>query len=158
MNVSSIAGRMAVPFFSTSHASKSALEGYSLGLRAELASSGIDVVSVQPGPFTTELFGRGPGPADEDGRAETYPSAVPEARARMDEAFDELFADESLSTDPQDVCDAMVDIANMAPGTRPFRVVVGVDFGVQERNDADAPRDAGVLEAMGLTDFATIKP
>ena len=76
INVSSIAGRMSLPFFTIYHASKWALEGYSLGLRSELASSGIDVVSLQPGPFTTELFGRGPAPADVDGRSETYPASV----------------------------------------------------------------------------------
>jgi len=156
INVSSIAGRMALPFFSVYHASKWALEGYSLGLRSELASSGVDVVSVQPGPFTTELFGQGPGPADVDGRAATYPAAVPEARAGMDAAFDEIFEDPEVPTDPQDVCDRMVELVNMAPGTRPFRAVVGVDFGVRARNDADAPADAGVLEAIGLTGFATL--
>lgn len=157
INVSSIAGRMAVPFFTIYHASKWALEGYSLGLRSELASSGVDVVSVQPGPFTTELFGQGPAPADEDGRAETYPASVPQARAEMDTAFEGIFADPEVPTDPQMVCDRMVELVNMAPGTRPFRSVVGVDFGVRERNDADAPKDAGVLEAMGLTEFATLR-
>lgn len=157
INVSSIAGRMAVPFFTIYHASKWALEGYSLGLRSELASSGIDVVSVQPGPFTTELFGQGPAPADEDGRAETYPASVPQARAEMDTAFEGIFADPEVPTDPQMVCDRMVELVNMTPGTRPFRSVVGVDFGVRERNDADAPKDAGVLEAMGLTEFATLR-
>jgi NAD(P)-dependent dehydrogenase (short-subunit alcohol dehydrogenase family) len=157
INVSSIAGRMAVPFFTIYHASKWALEGYSLGLRSELASSGIDVVSVQPGPFTTELFGQGPAPADEDGRADTYPASVPQARAEMDTAFEGIFADPEVPTDPQMVCDRMVELVNMAPGTRPFRSVVGVDFGVRERNDADAPKDAGVLEAMGLTEFATLR-
>jgi NAD(P)-dependent dehydrogenase (short-subunit alcohol dehydrogenase family) len=157
INVSSIAGRMSLPFFSVYHASKWALEGYSLGLRSELASSGIDVVSVQPGPFTTELFGQGPGPADVDGRAATYPTAVAEARAGMDAAFDEIFSDPEVPTDPQDVCDRMVELVNMSPGARPFRTVVGVDFGVRARNDADAPADAGVLEAIGLTGFATLK-
>ncbi len=157
INVSSIAGRFAVPFFTIYHASKWALEGYSLGLRSELATSGVDVVSVQPGPFTTELFGQGPGPADEDGRAETYPASVPQARAEMDTAFEGIFADPEVPTDPQMVCDRMVELVNMAPGTRPFRSVVGVDFGVRERNDADAPQDAGVLEAMGLTEFATLR-
>jgi len=157
INVSSIAGRMAVPFFTVYHASKWALEGYSLGLRAELASSGVDVVSVQPGPFTTELFGQGPAPADDDGRAESYPASVPQARAEMDTAFEGIFADPDVPTDPQMVCDRMVELVNMAPGTRPFRSVVGVDFGVRERNDAVAPQDAGVLEAMGLTEFATLR-
>ncbi|MFQ5528909.1 MAG: SDR family oxidoreductase [Gemmatimonadota bacterium] len=157
VNVSSIAGRFAVPFFTIYHASKWALEGYSLGLRSEVASSGVDVVSVQPGPFTTELFGQGPAPADEDGRAATYPAAVPQARAEMDTAFEGIFADPEVPTDPQLVCDRLVELVDMAPGTRPFRSVVGVDFGVRDRNDADAPQDAGVLEAMGLTEFATLR-
>ncbi len=157
MNVSSIAGRFAIPFFSIYHASKWALEGYSLGLRAELASSGIDVVSVQPGPFTTELFGNGPAPADADGRAATYPISVPQARSTMDAAFEGLFEDAEAPTDPQEVCDRMVELVGMTPGTRPFRTVVGVDFGVRERNDSDIPQDAGVLEAIGLAEFATLK-
>ncbi|MDH3428351.1 MAG: SDR family NAD(P)-dependent oxidoreductase, partial [Gemmatimonadota bacterium] len=66
-------------------------------------------------------------------------------------------ADPDMPTDPQMVCDRMVELVNMAPGTRPFRSVVGVDFGVRERNDADAPMDAGVLDAMGLTEFATLR-
>ena len=157
INVSSVAGRMSLPFFTIYHASKWALEGYSLGLRSELTSSGIDVVSVQPGPFTTELFAQGPGPADVDGRTETYPVSVSQARAGMDTAFEGIFADPEVPTDPRDVCDRMVELVNMTPGARPFRAVVGVDFGVRERNDADAPQDAGVLEALGLTEFATLK-
>lgn len=156
INVSSIAGRISLPFFTIYHASKWALEGYSLGLRSELASSGIDVVSVQPGPFTTELFGQGPAPADVDGRATTYPASVSQARAEMDTAFEGIFADPEVPTDPQDVCDRMVELINMTPGKRPFRAVVGADFGVRMRNDADAPLDAGVLEALGLTEFATL--
>jgi len=75
----------------------------------------------------------------------------------MDTAFEGIFEDPDVPTDPKDVCNRMVELVNMAPGTRPFRAVVGVDFGVRERNDADAPADAGVLEALGLTEFATLK-
>jgi NAD(P)-dependent dehydrogenase (short-subunit alcohol dehydrogenase family) len=157
INVSSIAGHMSVPFFSVYHASKWALEGYSLGLRAELASSGVDVVSVEPGPFTTELFGQGPKPADEDRRAESYPAAAPKAWSEMDDAFQNLFDSPEVPTDPILVVDRMIELIDMKPGTRPFRSVVGEDFGVRARNEFIEPHDAGVLEAMGLTGFATLR-
>lgn len=157
INVSSIAGRMAVPFFSVYHASKWALEGYSLGLRAELASSGVDVVSVEPGPFTTELFGQGPKPADEEGRAATYPEAAPKAWSDMDAAFEGLFSSPDVPTEPILVVDRMIELIDMEPGTRPFRSVVGEDFGVRARNEFIEPHDNGVLEAMGLKEFATLR-
>lgn len=43
VNLSSIAGRLSAPFFGVYHASKWAVEGYSMALRGELASSGVDV-------------------------------------------------------------------------------------------------------------------
>lgn len=157
MNISSIAGRLAVPFNAIYHASKWGLEGYSLALRGELASSGIDVVVVEPGPFTTNLF---PGmrlPADAEARAATYPQAVHDTFAAMGGMFQQLFSSPDFPTDPQMVVDAMVELIGMPPGARPFRTVVGVDFGVRARNQADEPHDTAVLDAAGLTAFATLR-
>jgi NAD(P)-dependent dehydrogenase (short-subunit alcohol dehydrogenase family) len=158
MNVSSIAGRMSLPFFGVYHASKWALEGYSMALRSELASSGVDVVIVEPGPFTTELFPRSPKPADADGRAKTYPPIAQQSFDAMGASFDALFKDPAAPTSPKLVVDRMVELIAMKPGTRPFRSVVGLDFGVRERNAADEPLDAGLLEAMGLASFAKLAP
>jgi len=157
INLSSTAGRVSVPFFPVYHASKWGLEGYSLGLRAELASSGVDVVIVEPGPFGTELFPRSPRPADADGRAATYPDAVPEAFDNLQAAFDGIFADPEAPTDPELVVDAMIDLIDQEPGTRPPRTVVGVDFGVRERNEFSDARDAELLVAIQLTEFATLR-
>jgi NAD(P)-dependent dehydrogenase (short-subunit alcohol dehydrogenase family) len=60
INVSSVAGRFGAPFFGIYHASKWALEGYSMGLRREIACTGVDVVVVEPGPFATNLFPASP--------------------------------------------------------------------------------------------------
>jgi NAD(P)-dependent dehydrogenase (short-subunit alcohol dehydrogenase family) len=158
MNVSSTAGRVAVPFVGTYHASKWALEGYSQSLRGELASSGLDVVIVEPGPFTTALFPRSPQPEDIEDRSATYPAAVHEANAALGEAFEGLFADADTPTDPVVVVDAMAELIEMAPGTRPLRTCLGVDFGVRERNQAIEPFDSGVLDAIGMTAFATLAP
>lgn len=157
INISSIAGRLAAPFGAAYHASKWALEGYSLVLRAELASSGIDVVVVEPGPFSTDLFPRSPRPSDEEGRAATYPASVAEAEKTYQAAFDRIFADPDAPTDPSLVVDAIVELIDEAPGSRPFRTVVGVDMGVRERNALIAPHDAALLEGLGLSGWATLE-
>lgn len=157
MNVGSIAGRIAMPFFAVYHASKWAVEGLSQGMRDELASSGVDLCLVQPGPFGTELFPRAPQPADDEGRGATYPEALVDgAWNTMQSAFDGLFEDPEVNTDPMLVVDAMIDLIDMPAGSRPFRTVVGVDFGVRERNEFAAPRDAELLAAMGLAEVTTL--
>lgn len=157
INLSSIGGRISPPFGTIYQSTKWALEAYSLGLRAEVGSSGVDVISVQPGPFTTSLGMTMTTPADKEGRAETYPENTPDAMESMEGTFGRLFDDPNEPTDPQLVSDAIVDLVNMAPGTRPFRTVVGVGMGTRERNEADIPRDAAVLETFGLTEFAKLK-
>ena len=157
MNISSIAGRMSLPFFGVYHASKWALEGYSMALRRELASSGVDVVVVEPGPFTTALFPRSPHPADKDGRAATYPAVATQTFDGMGAAFEGMFNDPNTPTDPALVVDRMIELTQMQAGARPFRSVVGVDFGVRERNASVEPLETTLLQAMGLTDFATLK-
>ena len=80
---------MAVPFHALYHASKWAVEGYSLAQRRELASSGIDVVVVEPGPFTTSLFPTMRQPEDTEDRAATYPAAAHQAFQQMGAGFGE---------------------------------------------------------------------
>jgi hypothetical protein len=151
MNVSSTGGRTAVPFVGIYHASKWTVQGYSQALRGELASSGVDVVIIEPGPFATALLARSQQPEDAEGRSGTYPAAVREAYTGMGAAFDGLFADPAMPTDPAIVVDAMAELIEMAPGTRPLRTCLGVDFGVRDRNAAIEPFDAGLLDAMGMT-------
>jgi NAD(P)-dependent dehydrogenase (short-subunit alcohol dehydrogenase family) len=158
INLSSIAGRVSVPFFGVYHASKWALEGYSMSLRAELASSGVDVVVVEPGPFTTGLFPNSPRPEDADGRAQSYPAAAHHALATIGGAFEGLFQNPETPTDPAIVVDRIIELADMKPGTRPFRSVVGVDFGVRALNASTEAFDAAIIESLGLTSFATIGP
>ena len=58
VNVSSVAGRLAVPGMSAYSASKFALEGYSDALRSEVSRYGIDVALVEPGPVETRFRDR----------------------------------------------------------------------------------------------------
>jgi NAD(P)-dependent dehydrogenase (short-subunit alcohol dehydrogenase family) len=56
INVSSIAGRIAIPFGSVYSASKSAMEGMADALRLELEPFGIHTVSILPGPVTSSFM------------------------------------------------------------------------------------------------------
>jgi len=111
---------------------------------------------VEPGPFTTALFPTSPKPKDTDERAKTYPAVVHETFEALGKSFEELFQTDDGSVDPKMVVDRIVELVAMAPGSRPFRSVVGVDFGVGELNKICAPQEAAVLAAMQLTEFATL--
>jgi len=55
INVSSVAGRICVPFGGWYSASKHAIEALTDALRLELSAFGIEVVSVMPGPVETDF-------------------------------------------------------------------------------------------------------
>jgi NAD(P)-dependent dehydrogenase (short-subunit alcohol dehydrogenase family) len=56
INMSSISGRVAMPFFGPYAASKFALEALTDALRLELSPWGIEVVSIQPGAIATPIW------------------------------------------------------------------------------------------------------
>lgn len=58
INTTSIGGHVAFPFFSTYHATKWALEGWSESLSFELAAFGIIVKTIAPGGISTDFSGR----------------------------------------------------------------------------------------------------
>lgn len=76
VNVSSLAGRMAVPGLAAYITGKHALEGMSQSLAAEVAPHGIRVTVLEPGGYATrygsalaEVRGRMPAVYDQDGQA-----------------------------------------------------------------------------------------
>ncbi|MEM7691539.1 MAG: SDR family oxidoreductase [Pseudomonadota bacterium] len=56
INISSIAGRRAMPFLGPYATSKFGLEGYSEALRREMMLFGIDVIVIGPGPVKTAIW------------------------------------------------------------------------------------------------------
>jgi short-subunit dehydrogenase len=55
VNISSVAGRMGLPYYSVYCASKFAMRGFSESLRREVSPDGIHVMAVYPGPTATDL-------------------------------------------------------------------------------------------------------
>jgi len=150
IQVSSVAGRCALPGFGIYHASKWGLEGLSESLRYELSPLGIDVVIVEPGPFATNFFG-GIEPATEDDIAAAY-KHVGEFSEGFGNNVTEMFEDENAPTDPMIIVRTFDKLINTPNGSRPLRTIGGLDFGLQALNDAVEPIRLSGLEAMGIAD------
>lgn len=83
--VSSIGGRMAIPFGAPYHASKFGIEAVADCLRQELRPWGIDVIAIEPGSIDTPIWERGEERAD--AAAEYAPSAQEELYGKQIERF-----------------------------------------------------------------------
>ena len=115
------------------------------------------MVVVEPGPFSTQLFPRSPQPSDSEGRAASYPQVLHDTYAAAGAAFEEMFGDPEVPTDPQMVVDATMGLCEMEPGARPFRTVVGLNFGVEDMNAVDQPFQDGLIEAFGMTEVTKLR-
>lgn len=147
INTSSMVGQISAPYFSTYAATKHALEGYLQGLRYEVASFGIDVAIVQPGPFPTGLSASGQQPSRTD-ILDSY-GELANIPAAMFEEFGK-FMQSDQAPDPQMVVDAYLALADMPAGKRPTRTPVGLVWGVDEINAAKQPVQDRVLTEMQL--------
>lgn len=150
IQVSSGAGRAAFPGFGVYHASKWGLEGMSESMRYELAPLGIDVVIVEPGPFSTNFFGNMVQPENPEvaGSYEHVNAFFAGFQGQVQSAFENAEA----PTDPMLVVQSFETLMNLPNGSRPIRTMVGLDFGLQALNDATEPIRKGVLASMGLAE------
>ena len=144
--VSSIAGRFAFPGFGVYHASKWGLEGLSESMRYELSPHGVDVVLVEPGPFSTNFFGNMVQAASEE-VTQAY-NHVTEFNEGFGNNVMALFEDDDAPTDPMIVVKTFEALINLPPGQRPLRTIAGLDFGAQAINDAVEPLRKASLEGM----------
>ena len=71
----------------------------------------------------------------------------------MFQQFTTMFS-ASDAPNPHDVAEAIATLVVTPKGDRPARTVVGASFGADTLNDATAPVQAGVVEALGLSHLA----
>lgn len=155
INTSSVAGRVVFPYFGVYCASKHAVEAYSQSLSYELAPCGIEVSIVEPGPFGTGLLYSGPEEADQEVK-ESYGDQKEVPRFIM-ENFKQLFQSEH-APDPQTVVQAIVNIVENKRGQRPFRTVVGLDYGTTKVNEALKPiQDSIVKDSLQMGHLLELK-
>lgn len=136
VNVSSNAGRLAIPFFGVYCASKWALEAYCESLHHELTPFNIESVLVEPGGHGTDLIETPPEPSDKDVLL-TYGDVAkgPENAKNM---FKDVFAQQSPDTDAQNVADKILTLIQ-TKGPKPMRTLVGNSMGVDKINQLTAP-------------------
>jgi NADP-dependent 3-hydroxy acid dehydrogenase YdfG len=153
VNVGSILGRVTFPFFGIYGATKFAVEALTDSYRYELSQLGVDVSLIQPSAYPTNLYAAIQQPAD-PARAEAYGEvgAIP---GKMFETFMGLFQGEN-APNPHDVAAAIATLIGTPKGSRPARVVVGQPFGADAVNEATAPVQAGVVDALGLGFLASV--
>jgi NAD(P)-dependent dehydrogenase (short-subunit alcohol dehydrogenase family) len=156
LNVSSLLGRVALPFYGPYNASKWALEAISENYRAELSAFGIDVAIVEPGGFPTRFINNLMQPTSRD-RDPSYGEMAGAPKASL-EGFEGFLA-ANPQQNPQLVADAVVDVIGTAPGTRPFRTEVdrvGMAEPLKGYNDHLAQITTGLFANLGLADMLTL--
>lgn len=158
IHVSSVMGRVVLPFSAPYTASKWALEGLVESYRYELSSTGVDVAIVEPGGFGTGFGGRMLSPADTETVADY--GAVADIPERMWGGFMEhLQSDEA--PDPQEVADAIQRLIETPAGERPLRVVVDPMTGGEAPRALNQASDAiqrEILEGLGMPGLLSVEP
>lgn len=121
IHVSSVMGRIVIPFGGPYTATKWALEGLAESYAHELRGTGVEVAIVEPGAFPTGVAERVLSPADE-ARTASYGTAA-DAPKKMWAGLMAML-EGAGAPDPQEVADAIVGLIEMPAGQRPLRTVV----------------------------------
>jgi short-subunit dehydrogenase len=153
IQISSVLGRIIIPFGGVYDATKWTLEALSENLAYELRPLGIDVAIVQPGPFLTDLVKKQYQPenlslVDEYGKSAEY-------LTQFSQRFIDTVTDPNIPNKPEQVAEAILKLVEMQNGTRPLRSVVDkVMGGVTEMiNDTAKQVQSGVLQNFGLSEL-----
>lgn len=157
LHVSSILGRMALPFYGPYNASKWALEALAENYRIELSGFGVDSCLVEPGGYATSFMNNLIFPGDQS-RDEGYGEMV-NAPQMLFENFEGALA-QNPAQDPQNVANAIADVIETTPGQRPMRTVVdkmGMGDHIDPYNQQLEQIHKGVFTAFGMDDMLELK-
>ncbi|MEM6385477.1 MAG: SDR family oxidoreductase [Pseudomonadota bacterium] len=157
LNISSLLGRVVMPFYGPYNASKWAVEAMSENYRVELSQFGVDVALIEPGGFPTRFFGNLMHPASND-RDSGYGEMAAAPKAALEGFAD--FLTEHPEQAPQLVADAVLAVVNAAPGTRPFRTEVdrvGMGDLIKPMNDQAREVTETLFTNFGMGHMLTLK-
>ena len=157
LHVSSLLGRITIPFYGPYNASKWALEALAENYRTELSAFGVDSCLVEPGGFPTSFVDRLMRPSDTSRDAEYGDFAGAPAAALA--GFEEALA-ANPAQDPAIVAEAIVAVVDTPAGERPFRTVVdkmGMGEPIAAYNQHLAEVTTGIYTAFGTADMLKLK-
>jgi len=119
----------------------------------EASQLGVEVVEVQPSAYPTNFFTVIKTPIDtEVTKSYGEVGQIPDA---MFKSFMSRFVGEH-APNPHDVAEAVARLVGQSKGSRAARTVVGAAFGSDKANEAVAPVQAKVVEALGLSHLEKI--
>jgi NAD(P)-dependent dehydrogenase (short-subunit alcohol dehydrogenase family) len=148
IHISSILGRLHLPFLSAYNASKAALEAFVESQTLELKPFGIESVVLQPGAYPTDIYNKFV-PSSDLARLEEY-GEVAKGPDQLFGGMGELFQSEN-APNPQEVVDGIIALIEQ-DGPRAQRTVVDAVSGdfTRQANDAVATQQQNLYAAFGL--------
>jgi len=156
MHISSLLGRVVIPFYGPYNATKFALEAMADNYRVELSPLGIESIIVEPGGFGTNFLDALWKPTDQ-ARKQSY-GPMADAPEQSIAQFEQMFIGEN-APNPQMVADAISGILKMPKGQRPFRTTVdgiGMDAAIKPYNEAADQMTRTLYENMGMANLLTV--
>ncbi|MBA2679378.1 MAG: SDR family NAD(P)-dependent oxidoreductase, partial [Ktedonobacteraceae bacterium] len=157
INISSLQGRVVIPFAGAYTASKFAVEGLVESYHYELAPLGVDVVLVEPGGFLTGYWSKMMGPKDAE-RANGY---APDSNL-PDNLWNGVIANlqSEQAPDMQILVSAIVQLIETPAGKRPLRTVVDPLMGggaPTAVNQVSESVQRELLQALGLSNRISVQ-
>ncbi|GCE31585.1 short-chain dehydrogenase/reductase [Dictyobacter alpinus] len=157
ITISSLQGRIVIPFAGAYTASKFAVEGLCESYHYELAPSGVDVVIVEPGGFPTDYWSKMMKPADQ-ARTDGY---APDGDL-PDQLWNGVKANlqSQQAPDAQVLVSAVLQLIETPVGQRPLRTVVDPLMGggaPTAVNQTTEPIQRELLQALGLGERITVQ-
>ena len=157
IHVTSLLGRMALPFYGPYNASKWAMEAMAENYRIELSAFGIDSCIVEPGGFATSFMDKLMKPSDTS-QAHAY-GEFTKAPETLFNNFEGALAN-NPAQDPQNVAEAVLELIETPDGSRPLRTVVdkmGMGDHINGYNDHLDKVTRGIYTAFGMEGMLELK-
>ena len=157
LHISSLLGRISIPFYGPYNASKWALEALAEAYRVELSGLGIDVAIVEPGGYPTTFMNNLVRPSDAS-RGQGY-ATLPLQPEPFFEGFEKALAS-NPAQNPADVAEAIVRVIETPAGQRPFRTVVdkmGMGVHIAPYNEHLEKIHAGLFAAFHIDSLLKLK-
>lgn len=157
VHLSSLLGRLAVPFYGPYNASKWALEALADNYRVEVAGFGIDSVIVEPGGFPTTFIDNLVRPSDAE-RVAALGDFSKGAEVFL-KNFEGALAS-NPAQDPKLVAQAIARLIATPAGQRPARTIVdhmGMGAAVAPYNEQLAQITQGLFKAFHIDGMLTLK-
>lgn len=155
--VSSLLGRIVMPFYGPYQSSKWALEALAENYRVELSGFGIENCIVEPGGYPTTFVDNLMRPSDSS-RVESYGDFA-KYPDQMLVTFEAVLKN-NPQQDPQKVADAIAELIDLPKGDKPFRTPVdfiGMADPIKKYNDHLEEMTTGFYTNFGTQGMLKVK-